>query len=127
MTRPTAERLMALVPVRHPDGRSLVLPTGRRHELVRTIVRDFCPRFTPGGVLAHVRGSNAAMRRLGVNYLERIGLSRNPDSMPDVVVHCPDKNWLVLVDAATGTVPSIATASMSSRVFSSLPESAWCS
>jgi adenine-specific DNA-methyltransferase len=78
------------------------LPAGRRHDLVRTIVRDFCPRFTPGGALVHVHGSSDTARRLGLSYLERLGVSLDRGRMPDVVVHRQDRSWLVLVDAVTG-------------------------
>lgn len=41
------ERQMALIPVRLPDGRELKLTAGGQNELVKKIVEEFCPRFTP--------------------------------------------------------------------------------
>ena len=45
------EREMVLIPVRLPDGTKLKITAGGQNVLVKKIVEDFCPRFTPGGVV----------------------------------------------------------------------------
>jgi len=58
------ERTMELIPVRLPDGAELKLTAGGQNELVKRIVEEFCPRFTPGGVLVYV-GDTGTKRRQG--------------------------------------------------------------
>ena len=42
---------MVLIPVRLPNGTELKITAGGQNVLVKKIVEDFCPRFTPGGVV----------------------------------------------------------------------------
>jgi adenine-specific DNA-methyltransferase len=96
------ERKMELIPVRLPDGQEMELTPGGQNELVKRIVEDFCPRFTPAGVLVYVGDTGDKQRHLEKRYLQRLGLTFDEHGkMPDVVVHFPKKNWLVLVEAVT--------------------------
>lgn len=97
-----AERKMELIPVRLPDGRELKLTAGGQNELVKRIVEEFCPRFTPGGVLVYAGDTGNKQRHLEDRYLQQLGLTFDEHGkMPDVVVHLPKKNWLVLMEAVT--------------------------
>lgn len=100
------ERKMALIPVRLPDGKVLKLTAGGQNELVKRIVEEFCPRFTQGGVLVYVGDTGDKQRHLETKYLERLGLRIDEHGkMPDVVIHLPQKNWLVLIEAVTSHGP----------------------
>jgi adenine-specific DNA-methyltransferase len=100
------ERPMTLIPVRLPDGREMKLTAGGQNELVKKIVEEFCPRFTPGAVVVYVGDTGDKQRHLEAGYLERLGLTMDEHGkMPDVVVHLPDKNWLVLIEAVTSHGP----------------------
>ena len=100
------ERKMVLIPVRLPDGRELKLTAGGQNEVVKKIVEEFCPRFTPGGVVVYVGDTGDKQRHLEAGYLERLGLRIDEHGkMPDVVVHLPEKNWLVLIEAVTSHGP----------------------
>lgn len=100
------ERKMELIPVRLPDGREMELTPGGQNELVKRIVEDFCPRFTPAGVLVYVGDTGNKQRHLEKGSLQRLGLTFDEHGkMPDVVVHFPKKNWLVLVEAVTSHGP----------------------
>lgn len=100
------ERKMSLIPVRLPDGRELKLTAGGQNELVKKIVEEFCPRFTPGGVLVYVGDTGNKQRHVEAGYLQRLGLTMDEHGkMPDVVVHLPKKNWLVLIEAVTSHGP----------------------
>lgn len=48
------ERAMALVAVKLPSGKNVPLTAGGQNELVKKIIEDFCPRFTPGGIVVYV-------------------------------------------------------------------------
>ena len=100
------ERKMVLIPVKLPDGKELTLRPGGQNKLVKTIVEEFCPRFTPGAVLVYVGDTGDKQRHVESGYLERLGLSIDKHGkMPDVVVHLSEKNWLVLIEAVTSHGP----------------------
>lgn len=100
------EREMTLIPVKLPDGRELKLTAGGQNELVKKIVEEFCPRFTPGGVLVYVGDTGNKQRHVEAHYLRRLGLTMDEHGkMPDVMVHLPKKNWLVLIEAVTSHGP----------------------
>ncbi len=101
-----AERVMPLIPVTLPDGRQLNLTAGGQNELVKKIVEEFCPRFTPGGILVYVGDTGRKQRHLETDYLTQLGVKFNErGKMPDVIVHLPEKNWLVLIEAVTSHGP----------------------
>jgi adenine-specific DNA-methyltransferase len=100
------ERDMALIAVRLPDGRELKLTAGGQNELVEKIIEEFCPRFTPGGVLVYVGDTGNKQRHIEAGYLQRLGLTIDEHGKtPDVLVHLPTKNWLVLIEAVTSHGP----------------------
>jgi adenine-specific DNA-methyltransferase len=100
------ERVMPLIPVRLPDGRELMLTAGGQNELVKKIVEDFCPRFTPGGVLVYVGDTGDKHRLEEPGYLARLGVDIDEHGkMPDLVVDLADRGWLVLIEAVTSHGP----------------------
>ena len=100
------ERQMALIPATLPDGRGLELTAGGQNELVKKIVEEFCPRFTPGGVVVYVGDTGDKQRHIEARYLERLGAEMDEHGkMPDVVVHLVEKNWLILIEAVTSHGP----------------------
>lgn len=100
------EREMVLLPVKLPSGKKLSLTAGGQNELVKKIVEEFCPRFTPGGVIAYLGDTGRKHRHVEAGYLERLGVEIDEHGkMPDVVVHLREKNWLVLIEAVTSHGP----------------------
>jgi len=100
------ERKMVLIPVTLPDGHELKLTAGGQNEVVKKVVEEFCPRFTPGGVVVYVGDTGDKQRHLEAGYLGRLGLSMDEHGkMPDLLVHLPEKNWLVLIEAVTSHGP----------------------
>lgn len=100
------ERKMELIPVTLPDGRELELTAGGQNELVKRIIEEFCPRFTPGGVLVYVGDTGKKQRHLEERYLRQLGLMFDEHGkMPDIVIHLSKKNWLVLIEAVTSHGP----------------------
>ena len=97
---------MALVPVRLPSGKRVSLTAGGQNELVKRIIEEFCPRFTPGGIVVYLGDTGQKQRHVEAGYLERLGVEIDEHGkMPDVVVHLKEKNWLVLVEAVTSHGP----------------------
>ena len=99
-------RRMEFIPVNLPDGRSLELTAGGQNVLVKEIVEQFAPRFTPGGYVIHVGDTAEKHLLYDAEYLRGIGVEIDPHGkMPDVVVHHVDRNWLVLIEAVTSHGP----------------------
>ena len=99
-------RAQKMIPVLLPDGTRVRLTAGGQNELVRQIIKDFCPRFTPGGTVVymgdtgrkHLHHQAAALADLGI-VVDQHG------KMPDLMVHLPDRDWLVLIEAVTSHGP----------------------
>ena len=74
-------------------------PVPRKATLAESFIGKFVPRFTPGGKLVYVRGGNpcdgAALQNLGMN----VDL---PGSMPDLIFHDAARDWLFIVECASG-------------------------
>ena len=100
------ERDMTLVPVKLPSGRRVSLSAGGQNELVKKIIEEFCPRFTPGGIVVYLGDTGQKQRHVEAGYLDRLGVKIDEHGkMPDVVVHLEDKDWLVLIEAMTSHGP----------------------
>ncbi len=102
----SGERVMSLIPVTLPDGRQLDLTAGGQNELVKRIVEEFCPRFTPGGILVYVGDTGRKQQHIETDYLNQLGVTLDKHGkLPDVIVHLPEKNWLFLIEAVTSHGP----------------------
>lgn len=100
------EREMALIPVKLPSGKKIPLTAGGQNDLVKKIIEDFCPRFTPGGTVVYLGDTGQKQRHVETGYLEKLGITMDEHGkMPDVVVHLIDKDWLVLIEAVTSHGP----------------------
>lgn len=101
-----AEREMSQIPVKLPNGTMLQLTAGGQNVLVKDIVEQFCPRFTPGGVVLYVGDTGDKYLHIADDNLERLGVRVDKHGkMPDVVIHHVKKNWLVLIEAVTSHGP----------------------
>lgn len=100
------ERQMVLIPVKLPDGREVRITAGGQNTLIKQIIEEFCPRFTPGGLVIYVGDAGDKFRVYEQNYLASLGILVDEHSkMPDVVVYLEDKKWLVLIEAVTSHGP----------------------
>lgn len=100
------ERDMTLVPVKLPSGRKVSLSAGGQNELVKEIIEEFCPRFTPGGIVVYLGDTGQKQKYAEVGYFDQLGVKIDEHGkMPDVVVHLEDKDWLVLIEAVTSHGP----------------------
>ncbi|WP_323747020.1 BsuBI/PstI family type II restriction endonuclease [Catenulispora pinisilvae] len=101
-----AERKMHRIKLTLPDGGEVDISGGGQNELIEKMVEEFCPRYTPGGVVLYVgdaddkwkHSQNEALAALGVTF-------DSHGKMPDLVVHLKEKNWLVLMEAVTSHGP----------------------
>ena len=101
-----AERDYTLVPVRMDQGPPLNLSAGSHSTLIRAIIEEFAPRFSPGGKLIYVGDTGDRLAYLDADSLAHLG--RRVDAhrkMPDVVIHSPERGWLLLIEAVTSHGP----------------------
>lgn len=103
-------RQMRRVPATLPDGRLVALSPGGQNTLIKQIVEEFCPRYTPGGRVLYVGDADAKWAIFEEQALTGLGVALDQHGrMPDLVVHLPDRNWLVLIEAASTHGPINAT------------------
>lgn len=101
-----AARKMARIPLTLANRSTLTLTPGGQNVLLKAMVEDFCPRFTPGGRVLYLGDAGdkwAVFDREGL-----AALSVLPDEhgkMPDLVVYVPEQNWLVLLEAVSSHGP----------------------
>ena len=66
------------------------------------MIEEFCPRFTPGGSVLYVGDAGAKWLIYQSDDLNALGVSIDAHGkMPDLVVHMEDRNWIVLLEAAS--------------------------
>ncbi|MDY7021552.1 MAG: BsuBI/PstI family type II restriction endonuclease [Cyanobacteriota bacterium] len=99
-------RNLPQIPVTLPDGRSIQLSSGGQNNLIKEILENFCPRFTPGGIILYVGDAGEKFIINEVQKLEELGLELNRrGKMPDLVIHYTHQDWLVLIEAVTSHGP----------------------
>lgn len=97
---------MEKVPVTLPDGETLELTPGGQNVLVKEIIEQFAPRFTPGGHVVYVGDAGKKHLLYDQEYLKGLGVEIEPHGkMPDVVIHHVERDWLILIEAVTSHGP----------------------
>ncbi len=100
------ERDMRRLPVRLTSGREIKLSPGGQNVLIKKIIDDFCPLFTPGSYVVYVGDTQAKWAYFDSEALSVLSVEiQEHGKMPDVVVHHVEKNWLVLIEAVTSHGP----------------------
>lgn len=100
-------RGLTRIPVTLPGDAKVTLSAGGQNVLIRQMIEEFCPRFTPGGRVLYV--GDSAKKADGVFHVEELAnlgvVLPERGRKPDLVVHMPDRNWLVLMEAASSHGP----------------------
>lgn len=100
------EREQNLVPVQFALGKRIKLSPGEHSELIKAIIEDFGARFVPGAVLIYAGDTGEKWGYFDAPLLADLGVSVNSHGkMPDVVLHYPERNWLILVESVTSHGP----------------------
>jgi len=74
--------------------------------LVKKILDDFCPQFTPGCIVIYVGDTEKKWAYFDSEALVSLGVGiQEHGKMPDVVVYHKEKNSLVLIEAVTSHGP----------------------
>jgi type II restriction enzyme len=94
------------IPVTLPDGSAVTLSPGGQNTLLKQMVEEFCAYFTPGGRVLYIGDADAKWQVFDARELAALGVTVDQHGkMPDLVVHMPDRNWLVLLEAASSHGP----------------------
>jgi len=101
-----AARDLARIPVTLPSGKEITLGGGGQNVLLKTMVEDFCAFFTTGGEVIYIGDADAKLGVFEESRLLELGVSvETHGKLPDLVVYMADKNWLVLMEAASSHGP----------------------
>jgi hypothetical protein len=100
------EREQNRIPMQIAPGKEITLSPGEHSELIRAIVENFAPRFAPGNVLIYAGDTGTKWGFFDAHLLAELGVNVDlHGKMPDVVLHYPEKNWLILVESVTSHGP----------------------
>ncbi|WP_395495745.1 BsuBI/PstI family type II restriction endonuclease [Acetobacter sp. KSO5] len=106
VARYAKERKQSRIPVEIAPGKEITLSPGEHNELIRNIIEDFAPRFSPGSVLVYVGDTGEKWGYFDAPLLAGLGVDVDSHGkMPDVVLHYTAKNWLLLVESVTSHGP----------------------
>lgn len=100
------EREMKRIPLNVKGIDDIKLSPGGQNVLIKKIIEDFCPLFTPGGQIIYVGDTQKKFAFFDSKKLESLGVEiPEHGKIPDVVVYYTQKNWLVLIEAVTSHGP----------------------
>ncbi|MGI6087467.1 MAG: BsuBI/PstI family type II restriction endonuclease [Kiritimatiellia bacterium] len=95
-------RELARIPVHLPNGEQITLSPGGQNPLIKAFIEDFCPRYVPGGIVLYVGNAENKFQYYETDYFKQLGIEIDSAAkMPDVVVHDPKREWLVIGEAVT--------------------------
>ncbi|WP_047692834.1 BsuBI/PstI family type II restriction endonuclease [Kocuria sp. ZOR0020] len=104
--RYAAAREMERIPLTLPDGSIFTLTPGGQNVLLKAMIEDFCPRFTPGGQVLYIGDAGDKWALFERETLSSLKVEVDQHGkMPDLVTYLPDRNWLVLLEAASSHGP----------------------
>ncbi len=94
------------IPVTLPDGSAVTLTPGGQNLLIKQAIEEFCPRFTPGAHVLYVGDAGRKDPIFEANALEDLGVTLDKHGkLPDLIVYLPDREWMVLIEAAASHGP----------------------
>jgi adenine-specific DNA-methyltransferase len=99
-------RNMPMIPISLPDGQAVQLSSGGQNSLIKDILENFCPRFTPGGSVLYIGDAGDKFIINETQKFREMGIELDPHGkMPDVVIYHEKQDWLVLIEAVTSHGP----------------------
>ena len=106
IARYASERKQNRVPVQVAPGQNIHLSPGDHSELIKAVIEDFAARFVPGGVLIYAGDTGDKWGYFDAVSLAQLGVNVEAHGkMPDVVIHYPERDWLLLVESVTSHGP----------------------
>lgn len=100
------EREIEGIPLTLAPGKTISLSPGGQNILIEQIIKEFCPRFTPGGKPLYIGDTGQKWAYFDDGLLKSLGMRIDSHGkMPDVVIYYRKKGWLVLIEAVTSHGP----------------------
>lgn len=100
------ERQHNKIPVKIAEDQEIFITPGEHSRLIKSIVEEFGPRFVPGGVLIYAGDTGEKMGYFDEALLKKLGVEVNVHGkMPDVILYCPERKWLILAESVTSHGP----------------------
>jgi adenine-specific DNA-methyltransferase len=100
------QRHLTQIPVTLVDGRQVTLTPGGQNVLLKQMVEEFCPRWTPGGHTLYIGDAGRDDPVFDADGFAALGVVLDKHGkLPDLAVYMPDRNWLVLMEAVTSHGP----------------------
>ena len=94
------------IPVTLGQGKRIKLTPGDHSALIKAIIEDFAPKFSPGSVLVYAGDTGSKWGYFDKDLLAGLGVTVDSHGkMPDVVLHFVQRNWLLLVESVTSHGP----------------------
>ncbi|WP_254449377.1 BsuBI/PstI family type II restriction endonuclease [Anabaena sp. UHCC 0253] len=86
--------------------KSITLSPGRQNILIKKIINDFCPNFSPHSKIIYVGDTDEKFAYFDESALLELGIKIDThEKMPDIIIHFLAQNWLVLIEAVTSHRP----------------------
>lgn len=99
-------RNLERVPVKVRPRKKVELSPGSHSKPIKSIIEEFAPRFAPGSVLIYAGDTGKKWGYFDEALLNQLGVSVDSHGkMPDVVLHYPERDWLLLVESVTSHGP----------------------
>ncbi|MFA5623763.1 MAG: BsuBI/PstI family type II restriction endonuclease [Bradymonadales bacterium] len=100
------ERMQRKVKIKIKNGEFIRLSVDQHGMLIRDIIEEFGPRFAKGAALIYVGDTSEKWGYFDAKLLSDIGVSLDQHGkMPDVIMYCKKRNWLLLIEAVTSHGP----------------------
>jgi hypothetical protein len=97
---------MQKLPVKLATGATLRLSPSDHGRLIKAIIEEFAPHFVPGGALIYARDSGEKWGYFDQELLAKLGVGVDTHAtMPDVVLHFPERGWLFLIESVSSHGP----------------------
>ena len=100
------ERDLNRIPVKIGRGKKIQISPGAHSQLIKSIIEDFAPRFAPGGLLIYAGDTGEKWGYFDNDLLAKLGVTVDSHGkMPDVVLYCIERHWILLVESVTSHGP----------------------
>lgn len=100
------QRHLNKLPVRLKNGLEFQLSPGNHSNLIKAVIEEFAPYFTPGSQLIYAGDTGKKWGYFDKEALVGLGVEVDAHGkMPDVVLYWPENNWLILVESVTSHGP----------------------
>lgn len=94
------------LPVRLQDGLEFQISPGEHSVLIKAIIEEFAPRFTPDATLIYAGDTEKKWGYFNEGALSELGIKLDPHGkMPDVILYWEAKKWLILIESVTSHGP----------------------